>query len=66
VKTTANNAHCPPHHWLLPRPDGPTCEGICKFCGAYKTFLNSYMWHHEWQVGGAAKLPPIVLKRAPL
>lgn len=29
------------HHWVLPEPDGPTCVGVCKKCGARKTFSNS-------------------------
>jgi len=61
--TTTNNAHCPPHWWMLNAPVGPTTEGRCKKCGATKTFSNSYTWHREWQASGAAKMPPFVRKR---
>lgn len=29
------------HHWLLPRPGGPTSDGVCKFCGAERQFSNT-------------------------
>ena len=29
------------HHYVLPGPDGPTCEGVCRNCGAVRTFFNS-------------------------
>jgi hypothetical protein len=29
------------HHWMLPRPGGPTSNGICKFCGAEREFSNT-------------------------
>ncbi len=32
--------HCV-HFWLIEPPDGETSQGVCKFCGAVKTFLNS-------------------------
>lgn len=28
------------HHWLIEPALGPTSEGICKFCGEKRTFLN--------------------------
>lgn len=28
------------HFWLIQEPDGPTSEGICKYCGAKDTFFN--------------------------
>lgn len=29
------------HHWMLPRPGGPTSNGVCKFCGAEREFSNT-------------------------
>ena len=29
------------HYWLLGTPDGPTCKGICRFCGEEKEFASS-------------------------
>lgn len=26
------------HHWVLGRPEGPSCEGRCKRCGATRTY----------------------------
>lgn len=49
------------HWWLLPPPEGRTIEGICKHCGARKTFSSSCI-KREWQVRGAAKAPQITLK----
>lgn len=28
------------HFWLIDTPDGETSQGVCRFCGAVKTFLN--------------------------
>jgi len=50
------------HHWLLPSPEGPTIDGVCKHCGAHKAF-SSTCTERKWQARGAAKLPPIVLRR---
>ena len=61
-----DKASAPPacvHWWMLPAPLGPTCEGVCKWCGARREFPNSYTWHREWQATGAAKMPPFVRKR---
>jgi len=62
VGMTANNARCPPHHWMLGQPEGRTTEGVCKNCGARQTFPAVYEWH-GYQANGASKLPPIRLKR---
>ena len=36
------------HHWLLSDPNGPTCMGLCKKCGAtreYQTLApNNEVW----------------------
>ena len=32
---------CPPHHWLLSPPDGPTGVGICRKCGEQREFTNA-------------------------
>ena len=29
------------HYWIIEVASGPTSEGVCKFCGAKKEFLNS-------------------------
>jgi hypothetical protein len=29
------------HFWILPPPDGPTCVGVCKHCGATKLHKNT-------------------------
>ncbi len=26
------------HYWIIETPKGPTCEGVCQFCGAKKEF----------------------------
>jgi len=28
------------HHWLIRKPDGPTSEGVCKWCNAHRDFIN--------------------------
>ncbi len=28
------------HHWIIESAVGPTSEGICKYCGEKRTFLN--------------------------
>ena len=28
------------HHWIIEPALGPTSEGICRLCGATRTFLN--------------------------
>lgn len=33
---------CPPHHWLLPSPNGtPTLTGRCRKCGAEREMVVS-------------------------
>lgn len=34
-------ANCQPHHWLLPTPNGPTLEGVCKKCGETRVYWSS-------------------------
>ena len=29
------------HYWLIENAEGPTSNGVCKFCGAEKEFSNS-------------------------
>lgn len=38
--TKKDNEQCP-HHWIIETPEGPTSKGVCKLCGAEKTFKNS-------------------------
>jgi len=33
--------NCPPHHWMIEPPDGPTSGGVCKKCGYRRQFFNS-------------------------
>lgn len=35
-----SGAICPPHHWLIGEPDGPTSPGQCKRCGMAGVFRN--------------------------
>ena len=30
------------HYWLIDSAEGPTSNGVCKFCGAEKEFSNSF------------------------
>jgi len=42
------------HWWKLPMPDGPTCEGVCKWCGAVKTFptaSDTSIWDTDGRAG---------------
>lgn len=32
---------CPPCHWLIAEPHGPTSQGECRYCGAVKEFWNA-------------------------
>ena len=29
------------HHWVIASPNGPTSQGVCKFCGTEREFRNS-------------------------
>ncbi|MFQ5917764.1 MAG: hypothetical protein ACE5I0_08150 [Candidatus Binatia bacterium] len=29
------------HYWIIETAKGPTSEGVCKYCGVEKEFLNS-------------------------
>ncbi len=29
------------HHFDLPRPNGPTCIGVCRHCGEERVHLNT-------------------------
>lgn len=29
------------HHWMLPAPAGGASVGVCKICGAERTFSNA-------------------------
>ncbi len=37
------------HRWVIESPNGPTCSGRCKRCGAGRTFL-SYALEYDWHV----------------
>lgn len=28
------------HHWVIETPNGPTANGVCKYCGEIKEFYN--------------------------
>lgn len=32
---------CPPHHWLIALPKGPTSKGRCKRCEEVRYFSNA-------------------------
>lgn len=32
---------CPPHHWVIEKPDGETSNGTCLKCGEMRPFRNS-------------------------
>ena len=51
---------CPPHHYVLPTPEGATSEGVCKKCHERKTFSNFYKWTDK-QKDGSHKFPMIRL-----
>ena len=36
------------HHWVIPAPDGPTSEGVCKRCGHQREFVNSVEYASPW------------------
>jgi len=31
---------CPPHHFVIPKANGPTSEGVCRNCDERRTFSN--------------------------
>lgn len=31
---------CPPHHWIIEEPHGPTSLGKCKYCHEVREFNN--------------------------
>lgn len=37
------------HHWLIRTPDGPTSEGVCRWCGARRDFANQVSWRYGSQ-----------------
>jgi hypothetical protein len=43
-----------PHHWVIQPALGPTSKGICKRCGAEKTFQN--YWDDDAALGGTSFL----------
>jgi hypothetical protein len=30
------------HYWVIEVANGPTSQGVCKYCGAEKEFLNAF------------------------
>ena len=48
---------CPPHHWLIAPPDGPTSIGACIRCGERREFANSVQ-DHVPRVHRRAKVRP--------
>ena len=47
------SSHCP-HHWVIPAPNGPTSEGVCKRCGHQREFVNSVEYVSPWGKARAA------------
>ncbi len=37
---SSENGDCA-HHWIIETPNGATSKGICKLCGASRSFVNS-------------------------
>jgi len=37
------------HHWLLGKPNGPTTEGVCKWCSARRQFSNDFSYSRRGQ-----------------
>lgn len=29
------------HWWVISPPNGPTCEGVCKFCGKKRVYKSA-------------------------
>ena len=52
---------CPPHHFRIDSPSGPTSLGTCKHCGECKQFTNTAvedripMWNDKTGHRGVAK-----------
>jgi hypothetical protein len=46
------NAECAggAHHWLIPKPDGPVSEGVCKWCNARRDFTNEVTRRYASQI----------------
>ena len=47
------------HRWRIDEPDGPISQGVCKECGATKTFKNwlsdgDFITNEEHRVAAAA------------
>lgn len=38
------------HHWMIESPNGVESRGICKICGAMKSFSNSWQYS-SWARG---------------
>lgn len=46
VKPRDSTGKCPKsptggHHWMIDGQDGPTSEGVCRYCDATRDFSNS-------------------------
>ncbi len=46
------------HHWVIEEADGPTSQGVCRFCGEAKEFRN-YMTASHWGSDRERKEAPI-------
>jgi|FLYL01.1.fsa_nt_gi hypothetical protein len=40
VSAPADPAHV--HHWIIGGQSGPSSQGVCKICGAEKSFENGF------------------------
>lgn len=38
------SAPCPPHHWRVETPNGPTVRGMCRGCGKTRLFESALGW----------------------
>jgi len=47
-KPTTTRAEGCCHYWLIEPAEGPTCRGVCKFCGAEEEF-DSYLADFGWR-----------------
>lgn len=45
---------CPPHHWLVSTPAGPTVHGVCRLCGEERTWPTTLDTEHGLLAARAA------------
>lgn len=60
------------HHWIIESPQGPTSRGICRRCGAKRTFsnaspdgMNSFRQMGSFDAPNLKPLPKTKTKRHP-